>query len=118
MKNNTNYVSLLKKNCVYDKLSADFPSLKRKDGQMQKYLSENWHFASGYSEENFSRIPSDGYSFHLDQDNCFDLDGLPPGPGKEQADGMVYNQFELSEDKVLAFGMGCDWWAEVRLNGE
>ena len=96
----------------------DITNSHEKGGSMHTKLSECWKFVPGYSKENFSWIPSDGYSFHFDQNNCFDLDGLPSGPGKEQADGMVYNQFELSEDTVLAFGMGCDWWAEVRLNGE
>ena len=86
---------------------------------MKNHLSDTWYFKTGFSPDDFTGCPSDVRPFQFrDGEDTFNLDRLLPEPGKSEQDGMVYNRFELPEDTMLAFGMGCDWWAEVRLNGK
>ena len=86
---------------------------------MKKYLSETWYFKPGFSPDDFNALPTDARMFRFENGtDILNLDRLLPEPGKVEQDGMVYNCFELPEDMDLAFGMGCDWWADVRLNGK
>lgn len=86
---------------------------------MKNHLSDTWYFKTGFSPDDFASCPSSVRPFQFQNgEDALDLDRLLPEPGKCQQDGMVYNLFELPEDTASAFGMGCDWWAEVRLNGK
>ena len=86
---------------------------------MKIHLSETWYFTPVLPPAPFADIPADACAFRFGRnENVLNLDSLLPQAGTEGQDGAVYNRFLLADETPLAFGMGCDWWAEVRLNGE
>ncbi len=54
-----------------------------------QHLFESWKFIPEFSEDEFTRIPADGCSFHLDHENYINPDDLLSGPGKERTGDMV-----------------------------
>jgi len=79
---------------------------------MDKHISADWLFVPGNCT-----VTENGIPFRLDSSGCFDFDRLRETPFQAEEDGTAYNRFHLDRDMELGFGMGCDWWAEVRLNG-
>ena len=80
---------------------------------MDKHISADWLFVPGDRTDAENGIP-----FHLDSSGSIDFDRLRENPFQAEEDGTAYNRFHLDRDMELGFGMGCDWWAEVRLNGQ
>ena len=85
---------------------------------MKTFLTDKWQFNPGYAAGQEKSILADGIAFELDEEHRINLDVLLDRPGKVEDDGIVYNRFHLDSETGLAFGLGCDWWAEVWLNGE
>ena len=86
-----------------------------KESTMNKYISEKWLFVPG---DRTGADAENGIPFRLDSSGFIDLDRLRETPFRAEEDGTAYNRFHLDRDTELGFGMGCDWWAEVRLNGQ
>ena len=80
---------------------------------MDKHISADWLFVPGNRTDAENGIP-----FRLDSTGFIDFDRLREKPFPAEEDGTAYNRFYLDRDMELGFGMGCDWWAEVRLNGQ
>ena len=82
------------------------------------FLPKEWYFIRQISTENLTRIPEESKTFTLGRDHRIDLDTVSGQAGKEGEECIVYNTFELEEDRELGFGAGADWWLEAYLNGE
>jgi len=82
------------------------------------FLPKEWYFIRQISTENLTRIPEESKTFTLGRDHRIDLDTVSGQAGKGGEECIVYNTFELEEDRELGFGAGADWWLEAYLNGE
>ena len=84
---------------------------------MKQYLCPEWLFIPDNHSDKEPDNAEKGIPFQLDDAGFIDFDQLRETPFQPEDDGTAYNRFYLDRDMELGFGMGCDWWAEVRLNG-